>query len=165
MIDVFDVQWGTVLFTLATFLILLLLLKKYALKPLMGIMIARQEQIANDIATTEKNRLEAQALISEQLKELEVARKDATKIIENARATSEKQAEEIINTTKAEVDQFKKVARAELNREKEQAIEALRAQVGTLSVMLATKVIEKELDAKQQEKLVADYLKEVGTKK
>lgn len=161
----FEVQWGTALFTLATFLILLLLLKKYALKPLMGIMIARQEQIANDIATTEKNRLEAQALISEQLKELEVARKDATKIIENARATSEKQAEEIINKTKAEVDQFKKVARAELNREKEQAIEALRAQVGTLSVMLATKVIEKELDAKQQEKLVADYLKEVGTKK
>jgi F-type H+-transporting ATPase subunit b len=162
---VFTVQWGTALFTLATFIILLLLLKKYALKPLMGIMIARQEQIANDIATTEKNRLDAQALISEQLQALEVARKDATKIIENARATSEKQAEEIINTTKAEVEQFKKVARAELNRETEQAIEALRAQVGTLSVMLATKVIEKELDEKQQEKLVADYLKEVGTKK
>lgn len=165
MIDVFEIQWGTALFTLATFIILLLLLKKYALKPLMGIMIARQEQIANDIATTEKNRLEAQALISEQLQALEVARKDATKIIENARATSDKQAEEIINTTKAEVEQFKKVARAELNRETEQAIEALRAQVGTLSVMLATKVIEKELDEKQQEKLVADYLKEVGTKK
>lgn len=161
----FDIQWGTSLFTLATFIILLLLLRKYALKPLLGIMIDRQEKIANDIATAEKNRFEAQELLNEQMKELEVARKDATQIIDNARATSEKKAAEIIKTVKEEMDQFKKVARAELNREKEQAVEVLRSEVGALSVMLATKVIEKELDAKQQEKLIADYLEEVGTKK
>jgi F-type H+-transporting ATPase subunit b len=158
----FDIQWGTVLFQLATFIILLLLLRKFALKPLMGIMVDRQEKIANDIATAEKNRIEAQELMKEQQKALDAARKDATQILENARATSEKQADEIMKTTKAEVEQLKKVARDEIKREKEQAVEALREQVGALSVMLASKVIEKELDAAQQEKLVKDYLKEVG---
>jgi F-type H+-transporting ATPase subunit b len=158
----FDIQWGTVLFQLATFIILLLLLRKFALKPLMGIMIDRQEKIASDLATAEKNRLEVQELLKEQQKALDAARKDASKILENARATSEKQADEIMRTTKAEVEQLKKVARDEIKREKEQAVEALREQVGALTVMLASKVIEKELDAAQQEKLVKGYLKEVG---
>jgi F-type H+-transporting ATPase subunit b len=158
----FDIQWGTVLFQLATFIILLLLLRKFALKPLMGIMIDRQEKIASDLATAEKNRLEVQELLKEQQKALDAARKDASKILENARATSDKQAEEIMKTTKAEVEQLKKVARDEIKREKEQAVEALREQVGALTVMLASKVIEKELDAAGQEKLVKGYLKEVG---
>jgi F-type H+-transporting ATPase subunit b len=156
------IQWGTVVYQLAIFVVLLMLLRKYALKPLLGILVDRQEKIANDIALAEKNRLEAQEFLKEQQKALEAARKDATKIIENARATSDKQADEIIRTTKAEIDQFKKVARDEINREKEQAVEALREQVGALSVMLASKVIEKELDAAQQEKLVKDYLNQVG---
>ena len=95
---------------------------------------------------------------------LEQARKDASQILENARVTSEKQAAEIIETAKQEAEQFKNVARAEMNREKEQAVEALRKEVGQLSVLLASKIIEKEIDAKQQEELLQNYLKEVGNK-
>lgn len=160
-----SIEWGTMLFSLFIFMILFLLLRKFAFGPLMKVMEERQEKIADDIATAEKNRLDAQRLISEQEAALAAARADAQKVLENSRVTSEKQAEQIIQAAKQEVEQFKKVARAEIEREKEQAIEALRAQVGSLSVMLATKVIEKELDAKQQEKLIADYLKEVGSKK
>lgn len=47
-------------------------------------------------------------------------------------------------------------------KEKEQAVSALREQVASLSVMIASKVIEKELDEQAQEKLIQDYLKEVG---
>lgn len=159
------VEWGTMLFSLLIFMILFLLLRKFAFGPLMRVMEERQEKIADDIATAEKNRVEAQRLMSEQEAALAAARADAQKVLENSRVTSEKQAEQIIQTAKQEAEQFKKVARAEIEREKEQAIEALRAQVGSLSVMLATKVIEKEIDAKQQEKLIADYLKEVGSKK
>lgn len=159
------IQWGTALFQLFTFIVLLMLLRKYALKPLMGVMEKRQEKIADDIAVAEKHRTEAQTFLNEQKEALEEARNDAAKILENSRLTSERQAAEIIKQAKAEVEQFKKVARDEINREKEQAVEALRQQVGSLSVILASKVIEKELDAKQQEKLVQDYLKEVGEAK
>ncbi len=159
-----SVEWGTMFFSLFIFMILLLLLRKYAFGPLMGVMEERQTQIANDIATAEQNRLEAQKLIAEQQTALEKARKDAQQVLDNARVTSEKQAAEIQRQAREDAEQFKKVARDEITREKEQAVEALRTQVGALSVLLATKVIEKELDQKQQEKLIADYLKEVGNK-
>lgn len=157
-----NIQWGTALYQLAMFLLLLLLLRKYALRPLLGVMEARQNKIASDIANAEKNREEALKLLEQQKEELAAARQDATKIIENARASAEKQAEDIVAKAMAEAEQFKRNAQTEIAREKEQAMAALRDQVGALSVMLATKIIEKELDQNQQEKLVSDFLKEVG---
>lgn len=163
-VDELQIQWGTMLFSLIIFIILFLLLRKYAFGPVMGVMEQRANEIENNIKHAENQRAEAEKLLAEQQAALNEARKDSQTILENARLTSEKQAAEIISLAKEETEQFKKVARAEMNREKEQAVEALRAQVGSLSVMLATKVIEKELDEKQQEKLLADYLKEVGNK-
>lgn len=159
------VQWGTALYQLVVFIVLFLLLRKYAFGPLMGVMEARQRKISSDIAAAEKNREEALKLIEEQKNELKAARQDAAKIMENARLTAEKQAEDIVAKAKAEAEQFKKNAQMDINREKEQAMSALREQVGALSVMLATKIIEKELDNNQQEKLVSDFLKEVGEAK
>lgn len=159
------VQWGTALYQLVVFIVLFLLLRKYALGPLVGVMEARQRKIQSDIAAAEKNRDEALKLIEEQKAELKAARQDAAKIMENARLTAEKQAEDIVSKAKEEAEQFKKNAQMDINREKEQAMSALREQVGALSVMLATKIIEKELDNNQQEKLVSDFLKEVGEAK
>lgn len=159
-----SIQWGTALYQLAMFIILLALLRKYALKPLLGVMERRQQKIAEDLDAAEKNRAEAEKLFKEQQQLLEQARKDAAQILENARVTSEKQATEIIETAKKEAEQFKNVARAEMTREKEQAVEALRNELGQLSVLLASKIIEKEIDATQQEELMQNYLKEVGKK-
>lgn len=157
-----NIQWGTAIYQLVMFLLLLFLLSRFALKPLMGVMEARQNKIANDISTAEKNREESLKILEEQKAELAAARQDATKIIENARVSAEKQADDIVAKAMAEAEQFKKNAQTEITREKEQAMAALRDQVGALSVMLATKIIEKELDQNQQEKLVSDFLKEVG---
>jgi F-type H+-transporting ATPase subunit b len=160
-----SIQWGTALYMLFVFGILLILLRKYAVGPLLGVMEERQQKIANDVATAEKNRRDAEGLIAEQKAALEAAKKDATQVLENARVTSEKSASELIKAAKDEAENIKRLARDEITREKEQAVAALRKEVGALSVMLAKKVIEKEIDEKQQEKLVADYLKEVGTTK
>lgn len=156
------IQWGTALYQLVVFIVLFMLLRKYALGPLMGIMEARQRKITSDIQAAEKNRDEAIKLLEEQKAELKAARQDAAKILENARLTAEKQAEDVLAKAKEEAEQFKKNAQTDIAREKEQAVAALREQVGALSIMLATKIIEKELDNNQQEKLVSDFLKEVG---
>lgn len=160
-----DIRWGDTLFSLGAFIILFLVLRRYAFGPLMGIMEERAKNIEADLEQAKENRQEAEQLLATQRQELDIARKDADKIIDNARATSEKQAASIMQTARQEVEQIKTVARKELEREKEQAIEALRAEFGQISVLLAEKVMKKEIDDKQQEKLVNDYLKEVGNKK
>ncbi|PWA11880.1 ATP synthase F0 subunit B [Pueribacillus theae] len=156
------VNGGTIIAQLIIFLVLLALLRKFAWGPLMGIMKQREEHIASEIETAEKNRAEAQEFLAQQQRELKKTREEAQSMIENAKQLGENQGKEIIAAAKEEAERIKKEAVAEIEREKEAAITSLKEQVASLSVMIASKVIEKELDEKAQEALINDYLKEVG---
>ncbi|WP_276731922.1 F0F1 ATP synthase subunit B [Bacillus sp. (in: firmicutes)] len=158
----FSFNGGDILFQLLAMLILLALLKKYALGPLLNIMKQREDHIAGEITSAEEKNKEAQQLIEEQRVLLKEARQESQTLIENAKKLGEKQKEEIIQAARAESERLKEAARTEIVKEKEQAVSALREQVASLSVMIASKVIEKELDEQAQEKLIQDYLKEVG---
>ncbi|MCY7763568.1 F0F1 ATP synthase subunit B [Bacillus spizizenii] len=153
---------GDILFQLLAMLILLAFLKKYALGPLLNIMKQREDHIAGEITSAEEKNKEAQQLIEEQRVLLKEARQESQTLIENAKKLGDKQKEEIIQAARAESERLKEAARTEIVKEKEQAVSALREQVASLSVMIASKVIEKELDEQAQEKLIQDYLKEVG---
>ncbi|MBU8905886.1 F0F1 ATP synthase subunit B [Desertibacillus haloalkaliphilus] len=157
-----EIYWGNALYQLFVFVLLLILLKKWAWGPIMNMMKDREEYVANEIDTAEKNRKEAEKYLEEQRVEVKKAREEAQSIIENAKKLSDKQSEDILASARQEADRMKESALAEIQREKEQAVNSLRDQVSSLSVLIATKVIEKELSEKDQEKLIQDYLKEVG---
>lgn len=153
---------GTMLFQLVAMLILLALLKKYALGPLLNIMKEREDYITGEISSAEKKNEEAKKLIEEQQALLKEAREESHSLIENAKKLGEQQKDEIIKAARQEAERMKESARSEIVKERDQAVSALREQVASLSVMIASKVIEKELDEQAQEKLIQDYLKEVG---
>ncbi|WP_100332472.1 F0F1 ATP synthase subunit B [Bacillus xiapuensis] len=153
---------GDILFQLAMFILLLLLLKKLAWGPLMGVMRQREEHIASEIEAAEKSRVEANKLLEETRAELKASRQEAQSIIENAKKVGDDQKNEIIAAARAEADRLKESAKMEIEQQKEQAMAALREQVASLSVLIASKVIEKELDASDQDKLINEYIKEAG---
>lgn len=153
---------GDMLVQLIVFLVLLALLKKYAFGPLMGVMKQREEYIANEISAAEEKNAEAKKLAEEQRELLKQARLDAQQLVENAKKVGEQQKEEIIKAARAEAERLKEAAKKEIEQEKEQAVAQLRNQVASLSVLIASKVIEKELNEAEQEKLINDYIKEVG---
>ncbi|MBN6885046.1 F-type H+-transporting ATPase subunit b [Cytobacillus horneckiae] len=156
---------GDILFQLAMFLILLTLIKKFAWGPLMGIMTQREEHIANEITAAEESRVEAKKLLEEQKALLKEARTEAQAMIESAKKQGEVQREEIITTARSESDRMKESAKLEIEQQKEQAVAAIREQVASLSVLVASKVIEKELSAADQEKLINEYIQEAGEKR
>nr|WP_156324056.1 F0F1 ATP synthase subunit B [Bacillus sp. JCM 19034] len=158
------IPWGSILYQVFAFLALLFLLKKFALKPLLGVMEKREQIVNENLDSAEKTRKEAEELIANQTKELEKAKADAQEIIQNAKKLGEQQGQDIIAEARENAERIKEAALAEIQREKEQAVASLRAEVANLSVQIAQKVISKELDPKEQEKLVTDYLKEVGEK-
>lgn len=158
------IPWGSILYQVIAFLTLLFLLKKFALKPLLGVMEKREQIVNENLDSAEKTRKEAEELIANQTKELEKAKAEAQEIIQNAKKLSEQQGQTIVAEARENAERIKDTALAEIQREKEQAVASLRAEVANLSVQIAQKVISKELDPKEQEKLVADYLKEVGEK-
>ncbi|WP_077619908.1 F0F1 ATP synthase subunit B [Bacillus sinesaloumensis] len=153
---------GDILFQLAAFIILLALLRKYAFGPLMNVMKQREEHVANEIDSAEKNHQEAKKLAEEQRELLKKSRTEAAELIENARKLGEEQKEGIITAAREEANRLKEAAKQEIVQEKEQAVTALREQVASLSVLVASKVIEKELSLKDQEKLINEYIQEVG---
>ncbi|WP_433959482.1 F0F1 ATP synthase subunit B [Cytobacillus horneckiae] len=156
---------GDIIFQLAMFLILLTLIKKFAWGPLMGIMTQREEHIANEITAAEESRVEAKKLLEEQKALLKEARTEAQAMIESAKKQGEVQREEIITTARSESDRMKESAKLEIEQQKEQAVAAIREQVASLSVLVASKVIEKELSAADQEKLINEYIQEAGEKR
>ena len=153
---------GDILFQLVTFIILLALLKKFAWGPLMGIMKQREEHIASEINAAEQSSVEAKQLIEEQRTLLKEARTEAQGLIENAKKQGDVQRDEIIALARAEADRLKESAKLEIEQQKEQAVAAIREQVASLSVLIASKVIEKELSAADQEKLINEYIQEAG---
>jgi F-type H+-transporting ATPase subunit b len=153
---------GDILFQLVMFLVLLLLLRKYAFGPLMGVMKQREEHIANEIEQAEKHHQEAKKLAEEQRELMKKARQEAQKLVEDARKLGEEQKEQIIAAARAEAERVKEAAKKEIEQEKEQAVAALRQQVASLSVLIASKVIEKELTEQDQAKLINEYIQEVG---
>ncbi|MDQ0200864.1 F0F1 ATP synthase subunit B [Neobacillus ginsengisoli] len=153
---------GDVIFQLLMFIILLALLKKFAWGPLMGIMKQREEHIVSEINAAEESRLEAKKLLEEQRSLLKEARTDAQGLIESAKKQGDVQREEIIATARTEAERIKEAAKLEIEQQKEKAVAAIREQVASLSVLIASKVIEKELSAADQDKLINEYIQEAG---
>jgi len=154
--------WENVVFSIIAFLILYWLLRKFAFGPLFSVMEKRREHVLNELQSAERDRKEAQELLAEQRKALENARKEAHDILEQARITSAKQAEDIISAAKEEANRIKAEALKEIENEKNKAIAQLKSQVSAMSVLIASKIIEKQIDEKTQQELVEHYMKEVG---
>lgn len=157
-----EFTWLDAIYQLAGFFVLLLVLKKYAFGPVMNMMEKREKHVADQIASAEKNREEAEKYLAEQREAIQGARNEAMEIVDNAKKMSDQQAKDTLEKAKKESERMKQTALAEINTEKERAVAALREQVATLSVLVASKVIEKELDEQEQERLIQDTLQEVG---
>ncbi|MFB9274613.1 F0F1 ATP synthase subunit B [Cohnella cellulosilytica] len=159
-----DFRWESFVFAIVAFGILYWLLNRYAFGPLFGIMEKRREMIQEQLNSAEKNRAEADQFIEEQKQALQQARKEAYDIIEQARVTSSKQADDIVQTARNESTRIKEDALQEIETEKNKAVAALKAQVSGLSVLIASKIIEKQVDEQSQKELVDQYLQNVGNK-
>jgi F-type H+-transporting ATPase subunit b len=153
---------GDILFQLIIFIILLALLKKFAWGPLMGIMKQREDHISGEINAAESSRSEAQKLIEEQKNLLKEARTEAQTLMESAKKQGDVHRDEIIAIARTEAERIKESAKLEIEQQKEKAVAAIREQVASLSVLVASKVIERELTLQDQDQLVNEYIKEAG---
>jgi len=156
--------WETTIIALFAFVILYVLLNKYAFGPLFSVMEKRQEIVKNQLQTAEENRRQAEELLQQQKQAIQDARKEAYEIIEQARVSSQRQTDDLLEKAKNESVRIKEDALREIESEKNKAVASLKSQVGAMSVMIASKIIEKQIDEKSQEQLVDQYLKEVGGK-
>lgn len=153
---------GDILSTLVVFIVLMLLLKKFAWGPLMGVMQQREDLIVSEIEAAENSRLESQKMLDEQRSLLKEARTQAQEIVENAKKQGEVSREDIITTARAEAGRMKDAAVLEIANERDKAISAVREEVVALSLLAATKVLEKEISEEDNRQLINETIAKAG---
>ena len=91
-----------------------------------------------------------------------LAEEEGKVIIKKYSKRAENRAFEIVKTAEAEVETMKLNARRELERERVKALNELKGQISELTILAASKVIEKELDEVEHKELINKFLGEVG---
>ena len=155
---------GTSLVLLASFLTLLAVLSYYVWKPVKKVMDDREQLIHDDIDFAENRKLEAERLKEENDALLKSTQAEISELMENAKSQAKKEQESIIRDAEARSSQLMTEAKTDIEREKEKAVRDINDQVAELSVLIAEKMIRKELNSEDQKNLVANYLQEAGDK-
>ena len=157
--DLITPEFGLVFWTLVTFFILLVILKKFAWKPILGAVSEREEGIKNALASAENARTEMENLQSDNERILKEARHEREVMLKEARELKNKIIDDAKEEAKRQSDKLVRQAQETILTEKKAAISDLRAEVAKVSISIAEKVIRGELsDADKQEKLVKSML-------
>lgn len=152
---------GLIVWTTITFLILLILLRKFAWKPILGAVKSREESIENALKSAEKAREEMEQLKSDNERIIKEARAERDEMLKEAREIKEKIISDAKDKASAEADKIIENAREQIENEKMAAITDLKNQVAQMSINIAEKILRKELDNKQnQEQLVENQLED-----
>jgi F-type H+-transporting ATPase subunit b len=155
-------DWGLQIWTLVAFVVLLVLLGRFAFKPIAEALDRRGETIKKSIEEAEKQRADAKRLMDDYQKQLAEARTEANKIIEEARGLGENVRKEVVEKANAEASALLQRSQEELQRQKEKGVQELKDTVASLSVQIASKVIEKELNEASHRQLVESLIKDLA---
>ncbi|MGQ7869040.1 F0F1 ATP synthase subunit B [Sunxiuqinia sp. sy24] len=155
-------DYGTLFWMTIIFGILLIIMKKFAWKPILNGLKERETSIADALASADKAREEVEHLKADHEKIIAEARKEKEIILKEARDLKDKLLTEAKKQASSEGQKIVANARQQVQNEKDAAINEIKKQVADLSVLIAEKVIQKELKDKQtQETLVQDLLKDL----
>jgi F-type H+-transporting ATPase subunit b len=158
----FQAEPGLMIWTAVSFIILLVLLWKVAYKPITKALKKREDTIRGSLEEAQKTRGSAEALLNDYKNQLAQARKEAHKIISEGKTLGENIKKEIVQKAHEESNQIVKRAQEEIEFQKEKALTELKERIAELTIMAASKVIEKSLDKKDHEQLLDQYISKVG---
>ena len=145
--------------TILTFAGLLLVLARYAFKPLRRILDEREDRIRESLAKAEKVREEADALLKKNEEQLDQARSETRRIISEGHKIVAEMRRESQQAAKKDADHIVTEARAEIERELKRGMEELKDTVADLSLRIARQVIKENLDEKRHQDVVEDFLR------
>lgn len=142
------------------FIGLLLLLRKFAWKPILGAVNEREQKISDSLDLADKTKKEMEALQASNENLLKEARAERDALIKEAKETANVMVEDAKGKAKEEAEKVMVSARESINAEKAAAISELKTQVAAFSIEIAEKLVKGDLSAADKQKALADKLAE-----
>ena len=154
-----DFSFGLFIWQTIIFVGLIILLKKFAWKPILDAVNEREEGIKNAILSADNARKEMQNLQADNQRILQEARLERDAMLKDAREIKEKMVADAKNEAQVQGQKMIEQAKAAIESEKNTAMAELKLQVSTLSIEIAEKLLQEELSNKAtQVKLVEKML-------
>lgn len=155
---VFTGYWGESIWTLVWFFVLLLVLWKFAWKPLLAGLKSREEYIEKQIAEAEKRRQEAEQLLQEYRAQLSDAERQGHEILTRRIEEAEEKTREILSQAQKEIERLRFRMEADLERERAEVERQLWEQAAEIIKKLGREVFGKVLDDADNQKLIEEAI-------
>ena len=149
---------ATIIAQILNFLILVILLRAVAYKPVARLLQQRSDKIRDSLEKAEADRKAAEQTLAEYKNQLAAAHKKAQEIVDKANLTARQEHDAAVAETRKEIERMKQTAQAEIENERNRAFAEMKSQIVTLSLAAAGKVVSKNLDTKENDKLVNDFI-------
>ena len=155
---------GTLLFQFLNFFILVAVLAKFAYKPMLKVLEERRNKISSDLNGAEQSRLAAERLKADYEKQLQTARTEAQAIIDKAVKQAEAEGRVQLEAIRQQIAREKEMAHAEMVNEREAAVREMRKEVVSLSLAVAEKLLEKNMNTDMNSKLIKECMERMDAK-
>jgi F-type H+-transporting ATPase subunit b len=153
-----EVRPGLIFWTLITFAIVAIVLRRRAWGPILRLVGEREEQIANAVEAAKRERAEAEKLLSEQKEAIAEARREAGEMMRKNQIAVEKFRDELMAKARTEADAAKLDAQRAIQEERAKALAEVKAAAADLAVDIAKKLIGKELNEEKHRALAQEFL-------
>ena len=153
---------GTIVVQIINFLLMVVILSFVAYKPIMKMMQERSDKIASDLDNAEKDRNLAEELKRDYQRQLNDARKQAQQILDKAVQQAESAKDDVLNVTRSENAKLLKQVQEEITREREKMFMEVRSQIVSLSIDCAAKVLAREINVADNERMINDYVSKLN---
>jgi F-type H+-transporting ATPase subunit b len=156
---------GNAIWTLAIFVIVIIVLGKFAWGPILGLLQQREEFIHRSLADAKRDRDEAEARLKDYAAKLQSAQVEAMSIIDQARRDAERVREELHQRAKTEADALVANAQRQIQLETTRALQQIRHEAVDLSVAIASKLLQRNITKEDNDKLIDEALRQIdGTR-
>lgn len=155
------IDTGLIIWTILTFIVLVIVLGKFAWKPILHALHSREQEIADSLKKAEEAKKDAERMMNENKIAMEKASNETSRLIAEGRAMAEQLKNDIVSKANESAKKILDQAKEEITREKESAMAQLRTEVADLSIAVAEKILEESLDSAKQKKMVDKALQQL----
>ena len=155
---IMDLRPGLTIWTAITFLLLVVVLSKFAWGPIVRMLDERERTIREAIEQAKKERAEAERALADQKTTLAAAQREASDLAQQSKRDVEVLRADLTAKARKEADDLVAQARKQIQEEKSKALAELKGQVADLAIDAARRLIQSSLDEKSQRALVEEYI-------
>ncbi|MBR5109462.1 MAG: F0F1 ATP synthase subunit B [Clostridia bacterium] len=161
-LDIISVNLWDVLISLCNLIIIFLILKKFLFKPVQNVMKTRQDQVDKIYSDADQSRASANQLKQEYENKMASARQEADTLIKNATQSAQRRGDQIVSEANSQAARVRQKAEEEISQQKKQMLQDVRSEISELAVDIASKVVEREINQKDYDGFVDQFIQNVG---